>query len=1135
MSSVVTLRHQVVRGDDGKLRRSDLGLIWRAPAFPESIHHILIQLLRKFDILYPWSKLSSSMASSSSSNASKNASDSCLDSGNWKTGSPGKTDETETSKMDEDFLVPCLLKKERPFTVKKEWPHFEPEDVYDQIGRQWVFRFLPLGFFSRLFVRTLHVIQDWDIHKARLKRRSRNNSNASSNNSSSSSPSPRSTSAKSLNTMNSARWRLEAVRGQGAAELAAYWTNGVIVKVMKRGKNLEKGFLEYIPEEFLLKLHVRSQRGRTSKLFALLVENIESLLDGWYQNQVKEVLISCPHCIRLRVHPPNLFPLQEAEVAVAQGLPFLLCADEKVTIDQMAPDISLVHMEAFIIKPAEVKLLEEVGKGAYATVYRGILDGQEVAVKKINFSADTAALSSSTACSPSLASTPLPASSTIRNASVTASSPCPAASASTSTGHSAAAEGSLPSKLNNVTAMAELSEKFQELRREVLLMSTLNHPNTVGLKGICLSLPSFLILTEFLPYGNLYDFIHKATGALDWGLRLRIVRDVAEGMNFLHSTIPPTIHRDLKTPNVLMASTSSSAPTVAKVADFGLSTQMTEARMKGRNVWNPVWLAPEIMQNKEYTEKADVYSFGIIMWEVISLQHPFKEYTAEYDADSRLEDAIIQGLRPSVTFPEASESPEYMSLMQACWDDDPSARPDFATIIQRLEAIQRQLAPDTLSPYELASREAMAMTLSPRRKTKHLGSVMLGNRRAINSNNSNENETSPRKTMKDETGGAEQRNGMLSSASSSSSPRSSSPTKGKNKKKDSDDGSGSAADDYSGMKKPTLCSSKVPSTPVCMAVVRSDEGLSVWVGCEDGLVVRCNPKTGEVLDSTKAHKGPVVSIVQSGLPSRYVWTCSPDDSNVLCWDPKKFKSKKLKMGKKAGVSTLSYYHPSHIWAALLDDVCTLALIDVNEQKVALYLSAQKDGAAIVKRATAEKSSKKGQSSKNANSNNSVTCICSIGTNMWVASGSNIYIWSCEQKPEILDRMEGKAKDERFTDIQKVGQEVWSCTDKRNIYIWSLEGELLHSIVELPAIPNSLIWLPLSKLVWFAASNSLFVYDAKTYKEVERTIVDPKNDIAAFLLINKNTVWGVSKAGSIHVFSLNLNFRQDTSFRLLEAH
>lgn len=151
----------------------------------------------------------------------------------------------------------------------------------------------------------------------------------------------------------------------------------------------------------------------------------------------------------------------------------------------------------------------------------------------------------------------------------------------------------------------EVVSKFQEFRREALLMSGLHHPNICALRGICTN--PFCLVTEFLPCGDLYNFIHKQK-SFSWNLCIKIAlgmnaplftgslslirharlpiwspTDIAEGMSFLHSCTPPVIHRDLKTPNILMAAVQEDARVCAKVCDFGLSLRMAHSAA-GREV-----------------------------------------------------------------------------------------------------------------------------------------------------------------------------------------------------------------------------------------------------------------------------------------------------------------------------------------------------------------------------------------------------------------------------------------------------------------------------------------------------------------------------------------------------------------------
>ncbi len=155
---------------------------------------------------------------------------------------------------------------------------------------------------------------------------------------------------------------------------------------------------------------------------------------------------------------------------------------------------------------------------------------------------------------------------------------------------------------------------------------------------------AFFFEKKELLEGSLYSFLHARGGvALDKKFRLQIAVDIALGMSVLESSTPPLVHRskndfvfiflnflfsrDLKSPNILMVPGHNNGTSpVCKVTDFGLSKQLF-GQVQGRDVFNPDWLAPEIILNQPYSISSDVFSYGTILWELMSLQHPFDEYS----------------------------------------------------------------------------------------------------------------------------------------------------------------------------------------------------------------------------------------------------------------------------------------------------------------------------------------------------------------------------------------------------------------------------------------------------------------------------------------------------------------------------
>jgi serine/threonine protein kinase len=186
---------------------------------------------------------------------------------------------------------------------------------------------------------------------------------------------------------------------------------------------------------------------------------------------------------------------------------------------------------------------------------------------------------------------------------------------------------------------------FGDFRKEVRFMSRLRHPNIVALLGFCAEPP--MLLLELLTGGDLYSFLHDSSRELDWRLRVRIWRDVARGLAYLHGTTPATLHLDLKSPNVLMVGADDDTDNVAKVSDFGTSVRAFGAVREDsarRTVSNPTWLAPEVLAGKPHAESSDVYALGVIGWELLTREHPFAHLNSSFVFE--LEDAIRAGKRP---------------------------------------------------------------------------------------------------------------------------------------------------------------------------------------------------------------------------------------------------------------------------------------------------------------------------------------------------------------------------------------------------------------------------------------------------------------------------------------------------------
>ena len=235
------------------------------------------------------------------------------------------------------------------------------------------------------------------------------------------------------------------------------------------------------------------------------------------------------------------------------------------------------------------------------------------------------------------------------------------------------------------------------LAKESNMMAALRHPNVVSFLGVCLEPPC--IVTEFCARGSLTDVLRGAKSApakaslLDWSRRLNMALDAAKGMLYLHNHAPPIIHRDLKSPNLLVDKHWR-----VKVSDFNLSKLLDDSTvMSSMAATNPRWLAPEILGGNNATFSSDVYSFGVVMWELMTwdlpwgVTNPWQVVTVVMDG-GRLPIPTRDNL-PGPDTDTFEGLDDYIELMNRCWAHIQEDRPCFQEIISEL----RRILADTLS------------------------------------------------------------------------------------------------------------------------------------------------------------------------------------------------------------------------------------------------------------------------------------------------------------------------------------------------------------------------------------------------------------------------------------------------------
>ena len=226
---------------------------------------------------------------------------------------------------------------------------------------------------------------------------------------------------------------------------------------------------------------------------------------------------------------------------------------------------------------------------------------------------------------------------------------------------------------------------IQDFRHEVNLLVKLRHPNIVQFLGAVTDRKPLMLITEYLRGGDLHQSL-KEKGALSPATAINFSMDIVRGMAYLHNEPNVIIHRDLKPRNVLLVNSSADH---LKVGDFGLSKLITVQsshdvyKMTGET-GSYRYMAPEVFKHRRYDKKVDVYSFAMILYEMLEGEPPFASREPYEGAKYAAE-----GHRPH--FRAKGYTPELQELTEQCWAHDMSQRPSFIEILKRLEKIKENL------------------------------------------------------------------------------------------------------------------------------------------------------------------------------------------------------------------------------------------------------------------------------------------------------------------------------------------------------------------------------------------------------------------------------------------------------------
>ncbi|XP_069966573.1 uncharacterized protein slpr isoform X1 [Bactrocera oleae] len=228
--------------------------------------------------------------------------------------------------------------------------------------------------------------------------------------------------------------------------------------------------------------------------------------------------------------------------------------------------------------------------------------------------------------------------------------------------------------------------------QEAKLFWVVKHENIVALRGVCLKPPDLCLVMEYARGGSLNHIL--ARGKIPPDVLVNWAIQIARGMNYLHNEAPISIiHRDLKSSNVLILEeiiAGSLHNKTLKITDFGLARELyntTRISTAGTYAWMP----PEVIKSSTYSKSSDVWSYGVLLWELITGETPYKGFDSY---------SVVFGIAVNMlTLPIPKTCPDaWGKLMKSCWENDPHKRPGFRDILTKLEDIAR--SGFTLTPQE---------------------------------------------------------------------------------------------------------------------------------------------------------------------------------------------------------------------------------------------------------------------------------------------------------------------------------------------------------------------------------------------------------------------------------------------------
>ena len=228
------------------------------------------------------------------------------------------------------------------------------------------------------------------------------------------------------------------------------------------------------------------------------------------------------------------------------------------------------------------------------------------------------------------------------------------------------------------------SQAEREFFKELSLMNSVRYRHIVTFYGACTEKGKYALVMEYMALGSLYKILHENKTDLNWSERLSIALQAAKSINYLHQIKQPILHCDIKSLNFLLD--TSDKGYIVKVCDFGLAQIRSETTQQSKLTsalpFTLQWTAPEKLRMKKHTDKSDIYSLGIVYWELAANEIPYHGHQ-----NAVIREFVLAGDRLEI--PETTPR-HFTALIEKCWAHNPNDRPDSSDVIDNIEKCIKQ-------------------------------------------------------------------------------------------------------------------------------------------------------------------------------------------------------------------------------------------------------------------------------------------------------------------------------------------------------------------------------------------------------------------------------------------------------------